>query len=81
MADPIIVTLPVTTAQEAGGTPPTYSQDGTDYYCDITFTVQNGVIFMPHAGGIGVLPMSIAGMILLGTAGTIVLFSKRRRVK
>lgn len=79
LADPIIVTLPVTTEGEAGTSTPTYTEDGTDYYCDISFTVQNGVIIMPHAGGIGILPMTITGMVLLAAAGAIILFSKRKR--
>lgn len=79
MADPIDVTLPVTTEQDAGGTAPTYTIDGTNYYCDVTLTVQNGQIIVPHTGSRGALTTVAAGLCTLGVAaGMIVLFRRKR---
>ena len=79
LAEPIEVTLPVTDMADAGTSTPTYTEDGTSYFCDITFTVQNGIIVMPHAGGIGVIPVICAGMACVCLAAGFYLTTRRRR--
>lgn len=79
LAEPIEITLPVTDVADAGTSTPTYTEDGTSYFCDITFTVQNGIIVMPRAGGIGVIPVICTGIICVCLAAGFYLTTRRRR--
>lgn len=79
LADPIDVTLPVTSEQSAGGTEPTYTIDGVNYYCDVTLTVQNGQIVVPHTGAADAIAMIAAGLCALGAATCLIALFRRKR--
>lgn len=71
LKDSIAVTLPYQTdtgdALTTGN--PTYSEDGKDYYMDLTYTVRNGqVLDSPESGGNGRMLCFLSGGLMIFTA-------------
>lgn len=81
LKDPIIVELPYSSEDGYADANPTFSQDGYDYYCDVSYTITNTSTFelpMTGASGIGIIPV-LGASILAAFAGMYLYNWKRRR--
>lgn len=80
LKEPIEITLPYSSEDGYTDSDPTFSQDGYDYYCDVTFTIYNDSIpSLPMAGADGISVIPVLGASILAAAAFLFLMSRRRR--
>ena len=81
LKDPIIVELPYSSEDGYADADPTFSQDGYDYYCDISYTITNTPTFdipMTGGSGISIFPVLGASILVAGVGMALVMFYRKR---
>lgn len=80
LKDPIIVELPYSSEDGYADTDPTFSQDGYDYYCDVSYTVTNTPTFdIPMTGVSGISIFPVIGASILAAAIGMIFYSRKRK--